>query len=81
MLPKNTYNFDETGFILGVGDDVKRICRNIRSDSVFKEYKNRESCTVIESIAATGGFSVTPLVIFKGQNHLAGWYTDGDAEN
>lgn len=71
---------DETGFILGMGDEVKRICRNIRKDSVYKEYRNRESCSVVECIS-TDGFTVTPLVIFKGSNHIAGWFKDPKLES
>lgn len=36
---------------------------------------NRESCSVVESIC-TDGFKVTPLIIFKGQNTLAGWFKE-----
>ncbi|RPB16234.1 CENP-B protein, partial [Morchella conica CCBAS932] len=80
IIPKNTYNMDETGFILGMGDEVKRICRNIRKDSVYKEFKNRESCSVVECIS-TDGFTVTPLVIFKGSNHIAAWFKDAKLES
>jgi hypothetical protein len=66
---------DETGFILGVGDVTKRLCRNVRQNAVFKEFKNRESCSVVDAIS-TDGFAVTPLIIFKGSHHLAGWHKD-----
>lgn len=75
VAPRNTYNMDKKGFILGIGKITKWICRNARKDSQFKEYTNRESCTVVESISVDG-FVVTPLTIFKGQNHLAGWYKE-----
>lgn len=70
---------DEKGFILGIGEVTKRICRNVRRNAQFKEHTNRESCTVIETISPDG-FSVTPLIIFKGQNHLAGWYKEAKVE-
>lgn len=66
---------DEKGFILGVGQSTKRICRNVRKNHQFKGHQNRQSCTVIESMSADG-FVLTPVVIFKGQNHCAGWYKD-----
>ncbi|KAH8144406.1 uncharacterized protein LAJ45_11606 [Morchella importuna] len=34
--PKNTYNLDEKGFIMGIGDITKEICRNVRKDHVLK---------------------------------------------
>lgn len=80
IAPRNTYNLDEKGFILGMGQSTKRICRNIRGNHQFKEHQNRESCSVIESISADA-FILTPVVIFKGQNHLAGWYKDIKAED
>lgn len=65
---------------MGVGDVTKRICRDIQRDHVFKEHTNRESCTIVESVA-TDGFVLTPLIIFKGRNHLAGWYKDKKEHN
>lgn len=73
IAPRNTYNLDETGFLLGIGAEVKRITREIRHNPQFKEAINRESYSVIESIC-TDGFNVTPLIIFKGKNTLAGWF-------
>lgn len=73
------YNLDEKGFILGIGDVTKRICRNVRQNAVYKEHRNRESCTVVETISADG-FVLTPLIIFKGANHLAGWYREAKEE-
>lgn len=60
---------------MGIGDITKRICRNVRKDNVFKEHRVRESCTVVETVAPDG-FFVTPLIIFKGLSHIAGWYKE-----
>ena len=58
---------------MGVGRAVKRITRNVRTAAVFKEQRVRESCTVVETIG-TDGFSLTLLIIFRGENQLAGWH-------
>lgn len=52
---------------------MRRICRNVRVYTQYKEAINRESCSVVESISPDG-FNVTPLIIFKGKNTLAGWF-------
>lgn len=72
---RNTYNIDEKGFVLGIEKvtNCKRICCNVRRSAQFKEQRNRKSCTVIEAVSADG-FVLTPLIIFKGANHLAGWH-------
>jgi len=50
----------------------KRICRQGRRDSQFKEYSNRESGTIVTAISAATDI-VTPLIVFKGKEQLAGW--------
>lgn len=72
MAPRNIYNLDEKGYQLGIGRAVKRITRNVRN-SIYKEQRVRESCTVVEAIA-TDGFFLTPLIIFRGQHQMAGWH-------
>lgn len=62
-----------------MGQSMKLICRNVRRNAQFKGQINRESCTVIEAISADC-FVVTLVIIFKGQNHLAGWYKDKEEE-
>ena len=56
-----------------MGRAVKRITQNVRTSSVYKEQRVRESCTVVEAVAADGYF-LTPLIIFRGENQLAGWH-------
>ena len=69
------YNFDETGFIMGV------ICGSMvvtRADRRGKGKQlqpgNREWATAIECVASDG-FVVPPFLIVQGVNHLASWYT------
>lgn len=33
------------------------------------------TCTMVETIAPDG-FTITPLMLFKGKHHLAGWYRE-----
>lgn len=73
IAPQNTYNLDKKGYQLGVGRAPKRITRNVRTLSVYKKQRVPESCTVVEAVVADG-FFLTPLIIFCGENQLAGWY-------
>ncbi|KAM5344538.1 hypothetical protein ACJ41O_013073 [Fusarium nematophilum] len=59
------YNFDETGFMMGV------ICHGMvgtRSDG------NLEWATVITCTNGEG-WSIPPFLVVEGQYHLASWYT------
>jgi len=70
------YNFDETGFMMGV------ICGNMvitRADRRGRGKQlqpgNREWATAIECVSSDG-FALPPLLIVQGVNHLASWYTE-----
>ena len=70
------YNFDETGFMMGM------ICPNMvvtRSDRRGKNKAiqpgNREWATVITCISGDG-FDVPPFLLVQGVCHLSNWYTD-----
>ena len=72
------YNFDETGFMIGV------ICGQMvvtRTDRVGKpkaiQPGNREWATAICSIAADSGV-VPPFLCVAGRFHLAAWYSSGN---
>jgi hypothetical protein len=72
------YNFDETGFMMGV------ICSSMvvtRADRQGRRKKvqpgNREWATAIECVASDG-FVLPPFLIVQGVNHLASWYTECD---
>jgi transcriptional regulator with XRE-family HTH domain len=71
------YNFDETGFMMGM------ICPNMvvtRSDRRGKSKAiqpgNREWATAITCISGDG-FDVPPFLLVQGVCHLANWYTEG----
>jgi hypothetical protein len=76
ILDEDTYNFDETGFMMGVistgavvtGSD----CRG-RQKAV--QQGNCEWTTVIQGINAMG-WAIPPFVIFQGKHHLSAWYKE-----
>jgi len=70
---EDIYNFDETGFQMGVISTAKVVtaAETARTDSV--QPGNREWVTVIESINSTG-WILPLLVIFKGKMNQGKWY-------
>jgi len=71
------YNFDETGFQMGVVSTAKVITGTDRAGRPRTiQPGNREWVTVIETICARG-IAIPPLVIFEAVMHQAVWYADG----
>ncbi|KAM4062452.1 helix-turn-helix, psq domain-containing protein [Hirsutella rhossiliensis] len=62
ILDEDVYNFDETGFQMGVASTARP--------------GNREWVTVIESINCQG-WALPAKVIFQGKLHQASWYESG----
>lgn len=78
ILDCDFYNFDETGFMMGVicpGIVVTRSDRRGRGKAV--QPGNREWATAIVCINGEGR-SVPPFLVVQGVNHLANWYTESD---
>jgi len=73
IADEDIYNFNETGFQMGVISTAKVItaAEKARTDSI--QPGNREWVTVIESVQSTRQVLLT-LVIFKGQMHQRSWY-------
>ncbi|RKK26928.1 hypothetical protein BFJ67_g16389 [Fusarium oxysporum f. sp. cepae] len=72
------YNFDETGFMMGVianGMVVAGSERRARPNSV--QPGNREWVTVIQAINAEG-WAIPPFIIGAGQYHLSNWYRENN---
>ncbi|RFN50199.1 fot5 transposase [Fusarium flagelliforme] len=72
------WNFDETGFIMGMistGKVVTSAERRGRPKSV--QPGNREWVTVIEAVSAEGQ-SIPPFIIVKGKRHLRSWYEESN---
>jgi hypothetical protein len=74
ILDEDTYNFDETGFQIGVGGSVKVVtAAEIRLNPIGRQPGDREWITLIAAVGA-GGWLVPPFFIFKGKNHNQSWY-------
>jgi hypothetical protein len=76
ILDEDTYNFDETGFTMGVAGSVKVVTASERRTRPLGiQPGNREWVTLIAGINAMG-WSVPPFFIFNAKNHDASWYHD-----
>jgi hypothetical protein len=71
---EDIYNFDETGFQMGVISTAKVITGS-QGKPVSVQPGNREWVTSIECIAANG-WSLPPVIIFEGKVHISTWYSD-----
>ena len=69
ILDEDTYNFDETGFMMGVAVTSKVVTS---SDTIGRAITvqpgNREWVTAIEAVNATG-WSILPFIILAGKLH------------
>lgn len=77
ILDCDLYNFDETGFMMGVicpSMVVTRADRRGRGKTV--QPGNREWATAIACISGDGS-DVPPFLLVKGAYHLANWYSEG----
>lgn len=70
---RDLYNFDETGFQIGIGKDQWIVTREFKKPSFSPSNTNREYTTVVEAISADGHF-IPPFIIFPGKCILAGWF-------
>ena len=78
ILDCDFYNFDETGFMIGVicaSMVVTRADRRGRGKAV--QPGNREWATAI-ICTSSEGWILPPFLVVQGKNHLANWYTEGD---
>ena len=74
IQPEDIYNFDETGFVMGLISAQKVITRrDLYGRRPLLQPGNREWVTAIETICADG-YSLPPCIIFKGQVYIAGWF-------
>ena len=68
------YNFDETGFMMGViSTAIVVTSLDGRANAKKVQPGNREWVTVIQGVNSQG-WSVPPFVVVAGKNHLASWY-------
>lgn len=73
---ENIYNFDETGYAMGLVATAKVVTKaKIVGQPFLVQPGNREWVTSIECINAMG-WALPPCIIFKGKVHIQGWYED-----
>jgi DDE superfamily endonuclease/helix-turn-helix, Psq domain len=73
ILDDDIYNFDETGFMMGVITTSMVVTRAERNGMAkLKQPGNREWVTVIQGVNALG-WSLPPFVVVKGVYHLSSW--------
>jgi len=81
IADEDTYNFDETGFAMGLITSSKSLKVVTSSESVRRatviQPGNRTWSTVIECINALG-WALPPFVILEGKVHLQYWYQQQD---
>jgi hypothetical protein len=76
IAPEDIYNFDETGFAMGLVATAKVVTRAEMLGRPFLiQPGNREWVTSIECVNSTG-WVLPPCIIFKGKVHIEGWYQD-----
>ncbi|RAQ98726.1 plasma membrane calcium-transporting atpase 2 [Stemphylium lycopersici] len=74
VLDQDIYNFDETGFAMGVASTSKVVTSSNRvGRAVVVQPGNREWVTAIECVNASG-WCLPPLVILSGKVHQNSWY-------
>ncbi|KAJ6263661.1 transposase [Drechslerella dactyloides] len=75
IADNDVYNFDETGFAMGIISTTTVVTgAEARDKAKLAQPGNREWATVIQGIGAEG-WAVPPFIILAGQYHLASWYT------
>jgi hypothetical protein len=73
ILPGDIYNFEETGFQIGVGKDQWIITREPKRKIFNGSVTNRESVTVIKAVSADG-FVCLPLIILSSKQMMLRWF-------
>ena len=74
VLDQDIYNFDETGFAMGVAGTSKVVTSSDRvGRAVVVQPGNREWVTAIECVNASG-WSLPPFIILSGKVHQSSWY-------
>ncbi|KAJ0126560.1 Uncharacterized protein HZ326_30333 [Fusarium oxysporum f. sp. albedinis] len=70
------YNFDETGFMMGmISTGMVVTGTERRSNAKLAQPGNREWITVVQGISSQGWW-LPPFIIVAGQFHLSTWYQD-----
>jgi hypothetical protein len=81
ILEADIYNFDETGFMMGVISTAMVVTSSERRGRAkSKQPGNREWVTAIQGVNATG-WTVPPFIIVQGKYHLSSWYENSPLPN
>lgn len=76
IADQDIYNFDETGFQMGVITTAKVVTSSERSGRPKRvQPGNRTWVTVIEGVNSYG-WAIPPMIIFEGKLHQAAWYEE-----
>jgi hypothetical protein len=76
ILEQDIYNFDETGFQMGVISTAKVVTRReTKGRPTLTQPGNREWVTALETIRADGT-TIPPMIIFAGKVHISTWYDE-----
>jgi len=76
----NQYNFDETGFRIGVGRDQWIVTMDPNRQAYLGSSTNRELVTSCEAISGDG-YVLPPMLILPGTLHLEDWTTKTNLDN
>ncbi|EKV14739.1 Transposon, putative [Penicillium digitatum Pd1] len=79
ICQQDIYNFDETGFQIGVGRDQFIITRHPKKKPCNGSVTNRESVTVLEAVSADG-FVCPPLIVLSARQVLLPWFDAIDSD-
>ena len=76
ILDDDTYNFDETGFMMGIiFAGMVVTTSDGRTRAKLAQPGNREWSTVIQAVSALG-WAIPPFIILAAQHHLENWYQE-----
>ena len=75
IVPGNIYNMDESGFPIGVIEASEHIINATIHQAFQVTPGHQEWVTAIECVCADGT-SLSPLIIFKGENLSHQWISD-----
>lgn len=65
IQPEDMWNFDETGFNIGVSREKTIVTRDRRRRSFLASAENRDHATLLETVSAVGD-SIPPIIILAG---------------
>ena len=75
-MDEDIYNFDETGFAMGLIATTKVVSRaEIPGKPWLIQPGNREWVITIKYINSRG-WSISSTIIFKGKVHIKGWFNE-----